>query len=91
MSRSRLLLTPLFTLLFATEGLAQTQLSETWQSGYSGADANGPKVLGYWKFAPDVPTADSSGKGHTMTFAGARVVDGLNLDVALDSFLGVHV
>jgi hypothetical protein len=91
MSRSRLLLTPLFTLLFAIEGLAQTQLSETWQSGYSGADANGPKVLGYWKFAPDVPTADSSGKGHTMTFAGARVVDGGKRDGALESFPGVPV
>src|SRR5947208_3429169 len=67
---------------------AQTPLSETWQTGYTGRDASGPHVLGYWKFAPGAVTNDSSGKGHHLTLAGAQATPRGRFDGALESFAG---
>ncbi|MEO6785452.1 MAG: LamG domain-containing protein, partial [Chthoniobacteraceae bacterium] len=87
----RCLLTSAVALLLVIQAPAQIPLGETWQSGYSGADAEGPQVLGYWKFASDAPTVDSSGKGHTLTFAGARAVENGKRDGALECFPGFPV
>ncbi|MEO6785395.1 MAG: hypothetical protein ABI318_04610, partial [Chthoniobacteraceae bacterium] len=87
----RCLLTSVVALLIVIQAPAQTQLSETWQSGYTGADAQGPHVLGYWKFAQDAPTADSSGKGNTLTLEGARAVGEGKHDGALEPFPGAPV
>ncbi len=91
MPPSRFLIPSLVAAFLAIETSAETQLSETWQRGYTGDDAQGAHVLGYWKFAPDSPAADSSGKGHTLTFAGANVVTGGKWDGALESFPGAPV
>ncbi|MEO6740370.1 MAG: LamG-like jellyroll fold domain-containing protein, partial [Chthoniobacteraceae bacterium] len=91
MHRSRILLTSFVVLFLAIKAFAQTQRSETWQNSYTGSDAHGPHVLGYWKFAPGTATADSSGKGHALTFDGARATEGGKRDGALESFPGIPV
>lgn len=48
-------------------------LQEKWEEGYSGDDATGKHVLGYWKFDPEAPLADSSGKGNDLTLNGATL------------------
>jgi hypothetical protein len=53
--------------------LGSAPLMETWESGYTGTDANGPHVRGYWAFDGDTPEAalkDSSGKGHDLKLEG---------------------
>jgi hypothetical protein len=65
---------------------ATAPLSETWQSGYTGADANGPRVLGYWRFDGDLK--DSSGKGHDLALAGAKLAAEGKRGGALESFPG---
>ena len=70
---------------------AQGGSAETWQAGYSGAEANGPRVLGYWRFEPGAETADSSGKGHGLSLAGAVAVPDGYRGGALASFPGFPV
>lgn len=65
----RLLLSSLF-LAVITPSFA---LQETWEKGYTGDDATGKHVLGYWTFDGETPLADSSGKGNTLTLNGAIV------------------
>jgi len=64
------------------------RLTETWSTGYTGRDANGPHVLGYWQFKPGAVTNDSSGKGHHLTLAGATAAAQGRFDGALESFPG---
>ena len=59
---------------------------ESWQIGYTGADATGTHVLGYWKFQPDAVTRDSSGKGNDLTLSGAEPAAPGKIDGALESF-----
>jgi len=61
-------------------------LSEVWRSGYTGKDASGPHVLGYWRFDGD--TKDASGKGHDLGLAGAKLASGGKRGGALESFAG---
>ncbi len=63
-------------------------LAETWQTGYAGQDATGPHVLGYWRFNPDAPLADSSGRGSALTLEGAVAASEGKRDGALESFPG---
>ena len=72
--------------LFLATAVLAAPLSETWQTGYTGADANGPHVLGYWRFDGDAK--DSSGKGHDLTLAGAKLVAEGKRGGALESFAG---
>ncbi len=65
---------------------AAPRLCETWQTGYEGADASGPHVLGYWRFQPDAPAHDSSGKGNELTFSGAKPAAEGKRDGALECF-----
>src|SRR4051812_16876269 len=81
----------LLWLALATAVCAAERSAETWQAGYTGADATGPQVLGYWKFAPADATADSSGHGATLTLAGAAAVAQGFHDGALESFPGFPV
>jgi hypothetical protein len=74
--------------LGAAGARAQERAAETWQSGYTGEDATGPQVLGYWRFDAAAPTADASGRGHTLTLAGAAAVADGRLGGALESFPG---
>ncbi len=59
-----------FFLLLATPSYA---LQETWEKGYTGNDATGKHVLGYWTFDGDTPLADSSGKGNDLILNGATL------------------
>jgi len=63
-------------------------LCETWQTGYTGADATGAHVLGYWRFDAGAEMADSSKKGHTLTLAGAKTSPQGKRGGALESFAG---
>lgn len=66
-------------------------LSETWQSGYTGEDATGPQVLGYWQFKPGAELEDSSGRGHRLQLAGAAPVAEGKFNGALESFPGFPI
>ncbi len=46
-------------------------LQESWETGYTGNDATGKHVLGYWKFDAEAELKDSSGKGHDLVASGA--------------------
>jgi hypothetical protein len=46
---------------------------ETWETGYTGADATGPHVRGYWTFDGGTPgdaLKDRSGNGHDLKLEG---------------------
>lgn len=68
---------------------------EPWETGYTGADASGPKVAGYWTFDGSDPAAalvDHSGKGHHLKLEGGAILhpDGRK-GGALESFPGFPV
>ncbi|MEQ1853757.1 MAG: LamG domain-containing protein, partial [Chthoniobacteraceae bacterium] len=67
---------------------AQERAAETWRNGYVGRDASGPQVLGYWQFKADAPTKDSSGKGHELSLAGAKIAAAGKTGAALECFAG---
>ena len=65
------------------------QVAEPWQSAYSGEDASGSHVIGYWNFddTGDV-VKDVSGKGHDGNLAGvSQRVDG-RFGGCIESFPG---
>lgn len=74
--------------LLSTVAFAAAPLSESWQTGYTGKDASGSHVLGYWRFDAGAELADSSGKGHTLTLAGAKTIAAGKRGGALESFAG---
>jgi hypothetical protein len=84
----RIFLSTVWLSLAAAGVRAADRPAESWQAGYTGADATGPHVLGYWRFDPGAEAADSSGKGHTLSFAGAKPVPGGKRGGALESFAG---
>ncbi|MBI5691346.1 MAG: hypothetical protein HZC55_14775 [Verrucomicrobia bacterium] len=88
MNLSARLLRPSWIALSLIAACLRAQDAETWQSGYTGAEATGPRVLGYWRFEPGAETADSSGRGHTLTFAGAVASPTGKFGGALESFPG---
>jgi len=48
------------------------QTAEPWDAPYAaGQDANGPHVLGYWRFEKGHELEDSSSRHHTLTLNGA--------------------
>ena len=69
--------------VFCTKALAS---SESWQTGYTGTDATGSHVLGYWQFKPGQTGRDASGKGHDLALAGALGAEEGRFDGALESF-----
>ncbi|MDQ3624738.1 MAG: LamG domain-containing protein [Verrucomicrobiota bacterium] len=86
---ARLVEIALAAVLVVTGSLhAAAQLAETWQTGYTGQDATGAHVLGYWQFKPDQPMADSSGRWSALTLAGAVAAADGKRDGALESFPG---
>jgi hypothetical protein len=69
--------------------VAATQ--ETWEAGYTEADANGPHVLGYWKFDGDAALKDLSGKGNDLQLLGAKKGAEGKFGNALESFPGFPI
>ncbi|SKB06475.1 MG2 domain-containing protein [Prosthecobacter debontii] len=61
----------LFFVLLCLPGLSLAAHQENWETGYTGADATGTHVLGYWKFDAGSELKDSSGKGHDLVLNGA--------------------
>ncbi|MCC6881976.1 MAG: hypothetical protein IT576_07485 [Verrucomicrobiales bacterium] len=62
-----------FLLLFGGVPLFAAPVMESWETGYSGTDAIGAHVLGYWKFdgaTPEEALRDLSGKGHDLRLEG---------------------
>ena len=57
-------------------------LQETWESGYTKDDANGPHVLGYWKF---------DGEAKEVTLHGAVLNPKGKFGGGLESFPGFPV
>lgn len=75
--------------LILTAGLqAQPPAAETWQTGYKGEDARGAHVLGFWRFESGAETEDASGKGHTLSLAGAVAARDGRFGGGLESFPG---
>lgn len=66
-------------------------LQETWETGYTGDDASGKHVLGYWRFDPADPLADASGKGNVLTLNGAVLAADGRTGGALESAEGFPV
>lgn len=68
-------------------------LQETWETGYTKADATGPQVLGYWKFdgAGEAALKDASGKGNDLKLQGAVLSPQGKFGGGLESFPGFPV
>lgn len=77
----------LLTALMWTGGAA-AQLAEPWDQPYTGEDADGGHVLGYWRFEAGNETADSSGRGHVLTISGAEIHSEGKFGSCLESFPG---
>lgn len=75
-------------LILIGRAAAEERRCESWQTGYSGSDASGPHVLGYWQFRPGAVTRDASGRGHELKLAGAVAAAQGRFDGALESFPG---
>lgn len=89
------ILTILFILPVSVGLLGAAPLMETWETGYTGADATGPKVAGYWKFDGSdhaSALADQSGKGPHLKLEGGAVLNPEGrMGGALESFPGFPV
>lgn len=86
------MLRALFLGIFAVTAAAQSPtLRETWDTGYSGRDANGPHVLGYWKFDAGAELKDASGRGHDLVDHGAKLAPNGRFGGGLESFVGFPV
>ena len=73
---------------FLAAPLHAAPLAESWQSSYSGADATGSHVIGFWRFQPGEELHDSSGHGHELTLAGGTLHASGKFDGALESAAG---
>lgn len=82
-------------LLLSAGILPAAPLMETWESGYTGTDATGAKVAGYWRFDGADPAAaltDHSGKGHHLTLEGGAALNAAGKQGgALEGFPGFPV
>jgi concanavalin A-like lectin/glucanase superfamily protein len=66
-------------------------LREMWDSAYTGADANGPHVLGLWQFDQGAELEDSSAHQQTLALKGAKLAAQGRFDRCLESFCGYPV
>ncbi len=71
----------------AAEPLA-VQLCEPWDTEYAGPSAMGEHVLALWEFKPGAELEDSSGHGHTLVLAGAKIEPKGRFGGALETFCG---
>jgi hypothetical protein len=66
-------------------------IQDPWETGYSGKDASGPHVLGYWRFDAGSELKDASGKGNDLTLQGAVLTPAGKNGGGLEAFPGVPV
>jgi hypothetical protein len=76
---------------FVLTAAAQPVLQEAWEKEYTGEDANGKHVLGYWKFDAAGPLLDSSGKGNDLVNNGAAAASEGRFGEAIESFPGFPI
>lgn len=66
-------------------------IQEAWETGYTGKDAAGPHVLGYWKFDAGAELKDLSGKGNDLILQGSALTAGGKFGGGLEGFPGFPV
>ncbi|MBL9151823.1 MAG: LamG domain-containing protein [Verrucomicrobiales bacterium] len=75
--------------------LIAAPVMESWETGYTGADATGPQVVGYWKFDGDTPETalkDVSGRGNDLKLeGGSRLTANGKAGDAFEGFPGFPV
>lgn len=64
------------------------RLCEPWQVPYTGTDATGDHVIGFWPFSPGQEPKDASGHGHDLQWKGAVPVPDARFGGCLESFCG---
>ncbi len=71
---NRIVVSAFAILLLASATATGQESAVRWWEGYNGDEANGPHVLGLWKFDGDEQTflSDSSAHGHQATLRGAK-------------------
>lgn len=67
---------------------AQGPLAQPWQGAYSGANSNGPQVIGHWRFETNEVTKDSGPRGLVGKLDGAVAVEGGKFGGGIESFPG---
>lgn len=75
-------------ILSLVPALVQAQHAEPWEQPYSGRDANGPHVLGFWRFETGQELEDSSGRGRNLTLRGGTIHTDGKFGSCLESFPG---
>jgi len=74
------------SMLVAVVGtVAAEPVCEAWHVPYTGEDATGPKVIGFWTFAN---VKDASGKGRDAVLHGATLASDTRVGTCLESFCG---
>lgn len=72
--RILLVLAILCALSFLPAESAAAQISQPWQTPYTGQDVNGPHVIGFWRFDAEAPLSDASAQENRATLSGAKCV-----------------
>ncbi len=75
----------------SSHAVAQGPLSQPWREAYSGANSNGPQVIGHWRFDEGHVTQDSGPRGLAGRLNGAVAVAGGKFGGGLESFPGAPV
>ncbi len=67
---------------------AEGNLTQPFESAYTGDDATGSHVIALWQFMPSKETEDGSGHGHTLELKGAKFNEQGQFGSCLESFRG---
>ena len=74
--------------VFTVDAVAQGPLAQPWQGAYSGANSNGPHVIGHWRFKTGEVTKDSGPRGLVGKLDGVVAVEGGKFGGGIESFPG---
>ncbi len=74
--------------VFTVDAVAQGPLAQPWQGAYSGANSNGPQVIGHWRFEAGEVTKDSGPRGLVGKLDGVVAVEGGKFGGGIESFPG---
>lgn len=91
MNRTRLrnlLLVATWFVAFSIDAVAQGPLAQPWQGAYSGANSNGPQVIGHWRFEAGELTKDSGPRGLAGKLEGAVASENGKFGGGIESFPG---
>lgn len=71
-SSSQWWFTSLLAVALVAPAVVYGQQGESWRTPYAGKDAQGPHVLGFWRFESGKEKDDSSSHGQSLAFAGTE-------------------